>query len=270
MKIQTGLVNQSSAAIEEISASIDSVAQNTEQAEILSSELYTISEEGQNAAAESMAAIKDIEGSSILLQEFVSSIAKIASQTNLLAMNAAIEAAHAGDSGRGFSVVASEVRTLAESSAISAKSVGESIHRMVEQVGRAVQLMTRSRESFEQATANARMSSDLSKSIAQSMKEQRSGAKDVLDSVRFLIDSTGQLNNIIEDQGRCSEGIITAMKRLISSSSRIADAMIEQNSQNNKVLDISGAVKKISDENENTAQKLSEDLSVFGGGSKND
>ena len=87
---QTGLVNQSSASIEEISANIDSVALNTEQADLLSTELYSISKEGQNAAGESMTAIKGIEESSFLLQEFVSSIATIASQINLLAMNAAI------------------------------------------------------------------------------------------------------------------------------------------------------------------------------------
>ncbi|MBF9015314.1 MULTISPECIES: methyl-accepting chemotaxis protein [unclassified Oceanispirochaeta] len=264
---QTDLVNQSSASIEEISANIDSVALNTEQADLLSAELYSISKEGQNAAGESMTAIKDIEKSSFLLQEFVSSIAKIASQINLLAMNAAIEAAHAGDSGRGFAVVAAEVRNLAESSAISAKGVGKSIQGMTEQVGRAVKLMTRSRESFEKATANARMSSDLSKSIAQSMKEQRIGARDVLDSVRVLIDSTALLNSISDEQERCSEGIKAAMESLTSSSSKIADAMKEQNHQKNRVLEISGAVKEISEANKNTALKLTEDLSVFGGGS---
>ncbi len=260
---QTAVVDQSSAAIEQITASIESVAQSTESADRLSAEVHSISGEGQDTAGETMSALREIEESVAGLQDFVSVISRIAAQTNLLAMNASIEAAHAGDSGRGFAVVAMEVRKLAESSVRGSKGVRKDIGMISERVERAVLLMERSRDFFNRVTENARRTAELSRTIAGSMKEQRAGAKEVLDLVRVLTESTGGMNLAVEDQKTCSRSIAEAMVSLNKSFGEISEAMERQENEAGSLMEAAALAKSISGSNDSTAEDLVRDLELL-------
>ena len=155
-----------------MAANVKSVSEATEQADGFASKLARAAEAGTSSVSESILAIKKVEESSKKVTEMVSVIAQIAAQTNLLAMNAAIEAAHAGESGKGFAVVANEVRALAESSAKSAKGINAQIKKMVEAVRNGVSLSSKAGEELGLIMEDTTATTGLVRQIAEAMNEQ--------------------------------------------------------------------------------------------------
>ena len=191
--IQTESVSQSSAAVEEMLANIQSVTNtlvnNAENVE----KLISASDIGRTSLEDVSRDIQEIARESEGLLEINSVMQNIAGQTNLLSMNAAIEAAHAGEAGKGFAVVADEIRKLAESSSKQSKTISAVLKKIKESIDKITRSTTVVLEKFGDIDTEIQTVSEQESSIRNAMEEQSVGSKQILESIGRLQEITRQV-----------------------------------------------------------------------------
>lgn len=190
---QSVSVNESSSAVEQMTSNIDAIARNLEKS---STEFNTLNQEvkdGQTAVTRLKETVAALNQQSTGVFEANRIIQTIAAQTNLLAMNAAIEAAHAGTSGAGFAVVSEEIRKLAENSNVQSKIISANIKSLQESVNSAVQKVNETGLSFEHIYASADTVGTIEHSIKDAMNEQSAGSSKILESTTVIRDITGEI-----------------------------------------------------------------------------
>ena len=190
---QASSVAASSSAIDEMIANIRSVTETLVKNTNSVRELEEASAAGQSSLNEVVTDIQGIARESSSLLEINAVMESIASQTNLLSMNAAIEAAHAGDSGRGFAVVADEIRKLAESSSEQSKTIGG----VLDSIKSSIDKITKSTDAvlgkFNAIGDGVKTVATQEASILTSMEEQGQGSKQILQSVGHVNEITHQV-----------------------------------------------------------------------------
>jgi methyl-accepting chemotaxis protein len=180
---QADSVSRSSAAIEEMISNIASITVNLARNEEDLMRLRVASADGNSSLQKVSGDIQEVAKESERLLEINKVIQNIASQTNLLAMNAAIEAAHAGDVGRGFAVVADEIRKLAESSSQQAKTVSAVLKNINKALGNISSSTVASLKQFYDIDKGFETVSAQSLEIRNSMEQQDAGNKEVLAAI---------------------------------------------------------------------------------------
>jgi methyl-accepting chemotaxis protein len=183
---QAASVTQASAAIEEMVGNIGSVTSSINTMAVEFENLIQLSGRGKNAQTESREKINQIAEKSASLLQANRIIATIASQTNLLAMNAAIEAAHAGDAGAGFAVVADEIRKLAETSAGQSQSIRAEINAMQKAIEEVVQSSQSSEDAFDNVSERITETDILVKQVQAAMNEQKIGSSQILETLQTV------------------------------------------------------------------------------------
>lgn len=186
-------VNLSSRSIEEISSSIAEISHTTDSKKAVVDQLLSKAEMGETLMSETISIFKKVTDSAEVIRSLLTMINKISAQTNLLAMNAAIEAAHAGDSGRGFSVVASEIRTLAEDAAAQSKDMQEALKKVIEYIGISSDSADNTGHIFKEIVEEVK---DVSGGIAEikaSMDELSSNSRNIEKSLSQLVDITDDI-----------------------------------------------------------------------------
>ena len=234
---QTDVIGGSSSAVEEMIATIESVAGNAENAAEVSMRLGEKGAEGKERIEEVNEAVGAIVRYSENLTEAARLITEIADRTNLLAMNAAIEAAHAGDSGKGFAVVADEIRKLAEQSTSRSKDISLDLGRVAESIDFVRRAAAAVVESF---TAILEKSEDLGgevRSIRGAMSEQREGGRQVLEGLARLKELTGEIGAGSERMAEENSTVLAQVERL-----RNANAVVVANND-----EITMGTKEIND-----------------------
>jgi len=190
VEAQAKCVESSSSAVEQMIANIDSIGNVFEENNRTIQDLYKQSVNGKEGAAKANEIVSKVAEQSILLMEASQVIQNIASQTNLLAMNAAIEAAHAGEAGKGFAVVADEIRKLAEESNTQGKHIGAVLNETAEVIG----LLTESGQAAEQAFNGvyglAERVASQEQAVVQAMNEQQKAGADVLQAMQEISEIT--------------------------------------------------------------------------------
>ena len=180
---QSVTISQSSASIEEMVANVSSVTDTLIKNSTNVKTLKEASEVGRNGLQEVSSDIQEIARESEGLLEINSVMENIASQTNLLSMNAAIEAAHAGEAGKGFAVVADEIRKLAESSSEQSKTIGTVLKKIKDSIDKITKSTENVLNRFELIDSSVKVVSEQEDNIRNAMQEQGEGSKQLLEGI---------------------------------------------------------------------------------------
>ena len=211
---QSRNVSQVSSAIEEMVANISSVTQTLVNNANNVNTLKESSETGRNGLQEVATDIQEISRESEGLLEINAVMENIASQTNLLSMNAAIEAAHAGEAGKGFAVVADEIRKLAESSSEQSKTIGTVLKKIAESITKITSSTDNVLKRFEAIDSGVKTVSDQEDNIRNAMEEQGEGSKQVLQGV-------GSLNELTQNVSRSSDEMLEGSQEVMRESQNL-------------------------------------------------
>ena len=260
---QATFVEETSSSIEEMAANIRSVSEATEKANARAEGLEQVAREGGKSVDDTIASIREIEQASGKVTQIVGMLQDLTEQTNLLAMNAAIEAAHAGQLGKGFAVVASEVKTLAEDGTEQARRIIGYIDSMTETIKEGVELTDRASVSLSRIADDTQGSARIIQEISAAMREQTSGANQIVSAVESVVGATHTIRQNAIDQDELGKELQGFMTRLVAVSQEIDQSAGEQATGNSEVV---GAVQSVYEEAENNqeaVQSLTNTISKF-------
>ncbi|MDR1306223.1 MAG: methyl-accepting chemotaxis protein [Treponema sp.] len=204
----------SSSAIEEMTANIGSIEKRILTLGDNLNRLVESSAEEHNHISKSTETVKQVEADSNTLMEMNKVIAAVAAQTNLLSMNAAIEAAHAGDAGRGFAVVADEIRKLSETTAEQAKNSNQTLAAIRGRINDIAKIAGLIEGAFGQTAAIVQGINSLVQEIKNSMEQQSQGSVLILQSLERIHDITEKVQRGAEKIKADSDQSISAMVKL--------------------------------------------------------
>ncbi|PPK71709.1 methyl-accepting chemotaxis sensory transducer with Pas/Pac sensor [Methylobacter tundripaludum] len=189
---QAASLEETAASMEQLASTVKNNAQNTVQATEVVNSASQLAQKGGDVVKSAIAAMQEINDSSNKIAEIIGVIDEIAFQTNLLALNASVEAARAGEQGRGFSVVATEVRNLAQRSADAAQQSNELIQSSVQKVRAGTAFVNETGAALNEIVESVAKVGDIVAHIASASAEQSAGIEQVNQAVSQMDDITQQ------------------------------------------------------------------------------
>ncbi|WP_461256519.1 methyl-accepting chemotaxis protein [Treponema sp. R80B11-R83G3] len=268
---QSESINNSSSAVEEMTANIHSVTKTLIENSKNVTELTSASENGKTGLQTVAQKIQEIAKDSEGLLEINAVMNNIASQTNLLSMNAAIEAAHAGEAGKGFAVVADEIRKLAESSSGQSKTTATMLKKIKASIDSITVSSNEVLSRFEVIDSGVKTVSAHEENIRNAMEEQEVGGKQILDSIGKLKEisisvkkgaadmagSGDHLNRQTSEFIKISEEIVSGMNDIVNGAMKeikvavvTVDEMSAENSRNFEELKVESQKFKVDSSDE--------------------
>jgi len=260
---QTESVDKSSTAIEEMTANIHSVTQTLAENRKNVTALTEASENGKTGLQLVAQEIQGIAHDSEGLLEINSLMNNIASQTNLLSMNAAIEAAHAGEAGRGFAVVADEIRKLAESSGQQSKTTAATLKKIKASIDNITKSSNDVLDRFGAIDSSVKTVSEHEQNILNAMEEQESGGKQILDSISRLRDITASVKKGSDDMEKSGKTLVKETDAFINTSQEAVKGMSEILTGVNQIKLSIDHVNDMSMENNRNFESLKHETDKF-------
>jgi len=259
----SAIVEESSASLTEMMASLESVNKVVQERQTRTEELVTLSKKGEENIAETTAQINSIKNSISQIQGFTEMINNIASQTNLLSMNAAIEAAHAGDAGKGFAVVAEEIRSLAETSGEQSSQINEAINHITKTILDTEESGTSTREAFSRISESVKDVAQGLYGIASSTNELATGSREVMNAIMEVQSVTVNVRDNSEEIYRQQENYNQVITESMSAMEdlKIKEKVMHQRSKEiaQSMDQLSGVVQKM----EKSARILKDEVQRF-------
>jgi methyl-accepting chemotaxis protein len=260
---QSASVAESSAAVEEMLANIQSVSQTLSSNAGNVKGLMEASAVGRGGIHGVAEDIQEIARESEGLLEINEVMQNIASQTNLLSMNAAIEAAHAGEAGKGFAVVADEIRKLAENSGEQSKTISAVLKKIKDSIDKITKSTEGVLNKFEAIEYGVKTVADQEEHIRNAMEEQNEGSKQILDAISRLNDATQTVKDGSREMLEGSRQVIEEGKNLESATQEISSGMNEMAAGADEINAAVDRVNTISGQNKESINVLVQEVSKF-------
>lgn len=215
---QAAGIDSTSSSLEEISVTVRNNATHTERANELGVSARAAAQRGDQSVKEAIGAMEEIRKSSAEISRILEAINELAFQSNLLAVNASIEAAHAGEGGRSFAVVAAEIRHLSKRSADSAHEIEKLIAASLERIGNGTQLVNRSGAALTEIIASVRNVSEIIDEIATASKQQSQG-------VELVNSSMNRVDLVVQENSAKTQGLSSTAQQLAMLAAGLNDTL---------------------------------------------
>ena len=244
-------------------ANIEAVAKGVASNLKTLDELNTAANAGKTAITETVSLTQGVDASSEVLLETSAIIQNIAAQTNLLAMNAAIEAAHAGDAGKGFAVVADEIRKLAEESNRHGKNITVILKELKEKIGRVNDATVSIERQFDSIFTLMEKTKTQEHTIMDAMQEQSTGSGRIMNAMHMIEKVTQKARNNAHDMLAGSNLVASEMERLGAMSDNIANSVTEMAVGAVQINNVVQDVNAITHQNRASIEGLAAEVGKF-------
>ena len=263
IEMQAESINESSAVITHMAENTVKIAKTLNENNELIKTVYGQTKVGKDGARTANEIVKQIAEKSESLLEASQIIQNIASQTNLLAMNAAIEAAHAGESGKGFAVVADEIRKLAEGSNLQGKQIAAVIKETTEIIRSITEAGSQAEKTFIDVYELVSQISEKEDSILEVMREQEENGRQVLDAIKRINGVTSEIDSASAEMLEGGAQIEQEMQKLAEITLETTDSMNEIASGADQITAAVAEVSDITQKNKTSIENLSNEVSKF-------
>ncbi|MDR0524345.1 MAG: methyl-accepting chemotaxis protein [Spirochaetaceae bacterium] len=260
---QSGGVTQSSEAVQDLIGAIRQVSEALGESAGSIKTLLDASGAGHAGLEEVAGNIREIAEESEGLLAINGVLQNIAAQTNLLSMNAAIEAAHAGDAGRGFAVVADEIRKLAENSSSQSKTIGAVLKKIKESIDKISRSTGTVLERFDAIDNGVKLVSSQTAEIQTALEAQRNGSRQIMEAITALTEITRLVKTGSAEMLNGSREVMKEERNLEQAAAGIAAGMDEMSCSAQRIRSAVTEVNRISGINKETIDVLVRKVSRF-------
>ncbi len=260
---QIAMVEESTASITQMLATIASMAQLADKDRKLADSLVRTSDSGREVFQGAFDKIETINERVGKIEEMIQIIDTIAGQTNLLAMNAAIEAAHAGEAGKGFAVVADEIRKLAEASAEGSREIAGSVRDIVDSIAGARDGSLETNKAFAEIESSIR---DVSRSVVEissSLAETDVGGRQILTAMTSLRELSASINEESRSVSKGAQSISSSMEDIDRVAASVRDAMSSIGGRSEEISRTAERTSELADELSSVGADLEARISRF-------
>ncbi len=263
IEMQAENISESSEVITHMAENTVQIGKTLDENNELIKTVYGQTKVGKDGARTANEIVKQIAERSESLLEASQIIQNIASQTNLLAMNAAIEAAHAGESGKGFAVVADEIRKLAEGSNLQGKQIAAVIKETTEIIRNITEAGSRAEKTFIDVYELVSKISEKEDSILEVMREQEENGRQVLDAIKRINGVTSEIKAGSAEMLAGGSQIEQEMQKLADITRETSDSMNEIASGADQITAAVADISDITQKNKASIENLSNEVSKF-------